>query len=86
MANARPGRGPSWQEHHAQLDELIAQLHARAWVAAGGIREDRQSSITGISPHAKHISESMASVSRRFKVIQIQAGSTWAENLVVPVE
>jgi len=32
-----PRGGPTWQEHHAQLDELIAQLHARAWVAAGGV-------------------------------------------------
>eukprot|EP00930_Biecheleria_cincta_P040087 TRINITY_DN27499_c0_g1_i1.p1 TRINITY_DN27499_c0_g1~~TRINITY_DN27499_c0_g1_i1.p1 ORF type:complete len:821 (-),score=113.26 TRINITY_DN27499_c0_g1_i1:28-2490(-) len=28
--------GPSWREHHAQLDELVGQLHARAWIAAGG--------------------------------------------------
>lgn len=28
--------GPTWRDHHAQLDDLIASLHARAWLAAGG--------------------------------------------------
>ncbi|CAE7793478.1 Clec4e [Symbiodinium microadriaticum] len=35
------GAGPSWEEHHAQLDALIAQLHAKAWIVAGGQAKDQ---------------------------------------------